>query len=169
VTRIHAQPLDLTGASDALVERFWSKVDKRSDDECWEWTQHRKSSGYGQFVLRKGVFLTASRVALALTIGRPLRQGELACHRCDNPPCCNPAHIFAGTAYDNATDAINKGRANRSHGEKHKSARLTEDIVREIRQLEPVYGLDARLAVEFGISANSIRKVRQGKSWRHVA
>ncbi len=69
--RAFAAALDLTGASDALRDRFWSKVDRRGPDECWPWLEHRKRSGYGQFVLRRGVFVTSSRVALALV--EPLR------------------------------------------------------------------------------------------------
>ncbi len=164
-----ASPLDLTGASEAFTERFWSKVDRRGDDECWPWLAHRKARGYGQFTITKGEFVNASRVSLALSIGRPLVAGEVACHSCDNPPCVNPGHLFAGTQVENAADSVRKGRANRVRGEESPSARLTEEIVREVRSAPSSYGLCAELGRRYGVDGNSIRKVRDGRSWGHVA
>ena len=169
MTRAFAAPLDLTEAGEAFRERFWSKVDQGGPDECWPWLAHRKSSGYGQFVVRKGVFMTSSRVALALTIGRPLDLGELACHRCDNPPCCNPAHLFPGSVVDNALDSVAKGRARRAWGVDHPSAKLTVEQVREIRSHADRHGLGVELARQYGVTKNTIYAIRSLKKWRHVA
>lgn len=167
--RPFAGELDLRDATPEFRERFWSKVDRRGPDECWLWLRYRKPSGYGQFVLRKGVFVTASRVSLALKLG-VLREGACACHICDNPPCCNPAHLFAGTSSDNIQDAFAKGRCHRSRGEERANAILTESDVREIRSVDiSQFGATAALARQYGVSDHTIRKVVSGRGWRHVA
>jgi len=162
-----AYPLDLRNAPRELRDRFWSKVDIGEPDDCWEWTAYRKPNGYGQFVLRKGKFVTASRVSLALS-GVVLQTNDVACHRCDNPPCVNPAHLFAGTQRDNAVDCVMKGRARRAHGEATPSARLTEGDVRAIFATPAQYGVGARLAREYGVSEHTIRSIRSGAKWKHL-
>jgi hypothetical protein len=85
--------------------RFWEHVEKLPDDGCWVWTGSRLQSGYGTF--DKG---RAHRFSYALANG-PIPDGLHICHRCDNPPCVRPDHLFAGTRVDNMQDAIAKGRA----------------------------------------------------------
>jgi hypothetical protein len=85
---------------------FWLRVDSSSADGCWEWTGRRVDE-YGQFDIF-GSSWKAHRFAWMLTNGDP---GDLCvCHSCDNPPCCNPAHLFLGTKQDNAMDMVDKGR-----------------------------------------------------------
>jgi hypothetical protein len=160
------KPLDLTNAPATLRERFWSKVDIRTIDECWEWQAHRKRSGYGQFTVAKGDFHVASRVSAALR--EPVPAGTHVCHTCDNPPCVNPAHLFVGTPSENILDSVSKGRANRARGVDHPDSRLTERDVKYIRTLPRRYGLIAELARRFGVSDTAIRRVRAGITWRHV-
>lgn len=167
IVRRFAFPLNLSGVDAQFLERFWSKVDRRGPDECWPWLAYRKPTGYGQFTLRKGVFVTASRVALALASG-PIDGDTSACHRCDNPPCCNPAHLFAGSQIVNALDCVAKGRANRSRGTAHRDCRLTEAAVRRIRSTAPHHGYKAELAREYGVSSHAIRQVLLRKTWGHV-
>ena len=88
--------------SAANEERFWSKVDKSGD--CWVWTGPRLPWGYGMF-LRS----TAHRYVYVLSHG-PLPRNVFVCHTCDNPPCVNPAHLFAGSSRDNQLDRLAKGR-----------------------------------------------------------
>jgi hypothetical protein len=95
-------------ARESLVRRFHAGVDRRGPDECWPWKGTIGQGGYGllKTVQRKNI--RVSRLALELD-GRP--PGKLwALHSCDNPPCCNPAHLFLGTSQDNVTDAVTKGR-----------------------------------------------------------
>jgi HNH endonuclease len=106
--------------SDRLAARFWSKVDKHGPlpehcpelGPCWVWTRATDPAGYGRFGIgsrgANRVFF-AHRVALALTGTIPPDDLD-ACHRCDNPPCCNPGHLFLGTLLDNMADMVAKGR-----------------------------------------------------------
>lgn len=92
-----------------VLGRFWSKVDKRGADECWEWTGSRNAKGYPVFGVA-GRSVTATRLMLALS-GKPRPSDKhKACHRCDNPPCCNPDHIFPGSHAENLADMAAKGR-----------------------------------------------------------
>jgi len=90
------------------MERIWSKVAKAGADECWPWTHGKTLAGYGQTTVN-GEKRLAHRLAWELAVG-PIPAGLCILHRCDNPPCCNPAHLFLGTKKDNAADAIAKGR-----------------------------------------------------------
>lgn len=91
-------------------QEFWRKVNIAGPDECWEWTGPKRAHGYGQFSFAR-TNTVASRVAWELANGSPFPADKFACHRCDNPPCCNPAHIFVGTQTENMRDMAAKGRA----------------------------------------------------------
>lgn len=90
------------------ANRFWSKVTIGDPKECWEWKEGRFTRGYGSFWLN-GRSVISSRVAWELSFG-PIPRGMIVCHACDNPPCCNPAHLWIGTDEDNMTDRDTKGR-----------------------------------------------------------
>lgn len=95
--------------TEAEVAKFWALVEIGEPDACWEWMGGRNPKGYGVF-RPKGKRFIASRAALAIKLGGEIPQGTLACHSCDNPPCCNPAHLWPGTNADNILDASSKGR-----------------------------------------------------------
>lgn len=160
--------------SDPAV-RFWAKVDRsQGPDACWPWRAGRDRQGYGKFWVRSGVGETgrtvhASRVALGLFLGRPVADDKSACHHCDNPPCCNPAHLYEGSSDANANDRHSRGRD--PHGERHGRARLTEELVRQIRA---AYRPNTRgagpvsLARRFGLSSRTVRNVVYRLAWRHI-
>ena len=138
-----------------VAERFWSKVDVRGPDECWEWTAGRYSSGYGAFSLW-GRTWTAHRVAYMLARGK-MPEGLLVCHTCDNRGCVNPRHLYAGSHLDNNRDARVRGRI-KPHG-RHK---LTDEQVEEVRRLWVPYKVSqARLGEKYGVSHTTIWRALQ--------
>jgi len=150
------------------VSRFWSKVNRTDNPaECWEWTAYKDRHGYGQFgVSNPRRVEYSNRTAWAITNG-PIPDGMHICHRCDNPSCCNPAHLFLGTAADNMVDAATKGRMPR--GEVHHSAKLTDDQVTAIRAVYAT-GTESQvtLAARFRVSSSVINEVIHGIAWQHV-
>lgn len=158
-------------------ERFWSKVEKT--EGCWLWVRARTAAGYGHFyILRQHHY--AHRFSYELAHG-PIPTGLIVCHRCDNPQCVRPEHLFLGTDADNSRDKWSKGRGvaptgersgsrrhpeQRPRGESAVLSKLTEDAVRAIRARadEPRHAL----AAEFGVSVPTICHVIARRSWRHV-
>lgn len=151
------------------LDRFWSKVDIRGAEDCWEWRGLVLMSGYGAFSVGPEK-LVASRLALSLHIKDPL-SGKFACHHCDNPLCCNPTHLFAGSNKDNMMDASQKGRTNRwkgaRRGERNPSSKLTENDVRNIREAIKTR-THAAVAAEFGVCLSLISHIKTGYLWAHV-
>ena len=147
-----------------LAERFWEKVEVGGQDECWTWLASTKQGGYGKIMGDDGRFYLAHRVAYEMLIG-DIPAGLLLCHRCDNPACVNPAHMFIGTQADNLKDMRSKGRGNPPCGTRHPRARLTEQLVTQIRS-------DLRshrqLAKVLGISKSAIGMAKAGVTWKHV-
>lgn len=89
--------------------RFWDRVAKRAPDECWPYTGSTRANGYGRLRLH-GKYELAHRLAYRFSVGE-IKDDLNVCHTCDNPPCCNPNHLFLGTDVDNARDKVAKGRA----------------------------------------------------------
>ena len=150
-----------------LPERFWPKVDMSGD--CWLWQARRDKDGYGDIRLggKHGGHVRAHRVSWELHNGC-IPDGLIVCHKCDNPPCVNPAHLFLGTHKDNSIDRTRKGRGRDSRGEKQGGAKLTANDVIDIRSLR-AFGAEGRaLARAFGVSEASIAFICQRKTWRHV-
>ena len=148
----------------SLQDRFWSKVDQSKGlFDCWLWTASCSTKGYGWFCLA-GRQLHAHRVAYELAIG-PIPSGFCVLHHCDNPPCVNPAHLWLGTQADNGCDMDAKGRRFLPKGEHNGSAKLTERDVLAIRSDEGIY---RAIAVFYGVHHETISRVKNRKSWRHI-
>ena len=151
----------------SLEERFWAKVDRSNGpDACWEW-QGSKSGGYGLFSIDR-IAHKASRVAYTFTKG-PITDGLFVLHSCDNPPCCNPEHLRLGTYRDNTDDKMKRGRARSGIGERHGSAKLTENEVREIyRNYSSGFENISQLATRFNMDFSTIHSIVTGESWKHL-
>jgi hypothetical protein len=148
-----------------LEERFWSKVTISSAGVCWPWTRSR-NGGYGQFRVAMGASpQRASRVAWALTYGDP---GVLCVlHHCDNPPCCNPRHLFLGTRADNNEDCVRKGRRPAGSADHMRSVgrRLTDDQLREIHRRDRVGESARSIARSLGVAHTTVSRLLNGTHW----
>lgn len=149
-------------------ERFWSKVNKT--DTCWLWTAGTAWDGAGVFKV-SGKDVRAYRYSYELIYG-PIPQGLLICHRCDNPACVRPDHLFLGTHLDNVRDKIAKGRErlpDRMYGSNHPNALLSADQVREIRALYATGKYSrAKLARMYNVSEWCVRDAIHRKTWKHI-
>lgn len=105
---------------------FFNKVEQRGDDECWPWAGTLNSKGYGVIQIH-GRQYVASRIIYIISTG-PFQEELFACHSCDNPPCCNPAHIWIGTCLENNKDMVSKGR--QAFGDKNGSRTHPERLAR---------------------------------------
>lgn len=141
---------------------FWDRVDRSGN--CWLWTGHRNVDGYGT-VRISGRMQKAHRVAWQMAHG-PISPNLHVLHRCDNPPCVNPAHLFLGTNHDNVIDRHTKGRSkNLDRGERHPKAKLTSALVAEMRSLRTAGWTQIRLAQYFGVSRGNVSKIVTGGSY----
>lgn len=151
-----------------LEQRFWSDVDKRGANECWPWAGARNKKGYGLFRLRPSENRRlAHRVAWALERGE-ISDGQCVLHKCDNPPCCNPAHHFLGTRADNIVDMMSKRRDLHPRGAQHGRAKLTEDDVLDIRAVLAFGGTRSAIARAYGVGISAISAIASGKTWAHI-
>jgi hypothetical protein len=155
------------GASRATTATdFWKQVACCGPDECWEWQGKRDKNGYG-CLSWNGKSVRAHRIALSLIDGK-LDSSLNVCHTCDNPPCCNPSHLWRGSNKDNMADKVEKNRSSRigARGEKAGSAKLTAEQVVEIRD-SSLSG--NQLAKRYGVARNYIFAIKSRKTWRHLS
>lgn len=150
------------------MDRFWSKVDCSDSDGCWEWTASRQRQGYGQFKL-DGRNRMAHRLAYELAVG-PIPDGLQVNHHCDNPPCCNPMHLYVGTQSDNMQDRERRGRSplcrvQHARGSRNGRSKLTAAQVAEIRARGDEV-LNRQLAQEYGVSDVLIGQILRGEIWK---
>lgn len=154
---------------------------------CWVWSMGRRGSGpferqYGCTRGGPGGERAAHRIAYTLSAGA-IPSDLWVLHRCDNPPCVNPDHLFLGEPSDNSADMVRKGRSRaaegtdhytqrtpgkRTRGERHGQSKLTDDAVREIRALRQGGAMQRAVATRFGVSQSVISLVMRGRAWTHV-
>lgn len=160
---------------------FWKKVDKSGPNDCWLWTAAKSKKGYGSFGAGKNS--SSHRISWTLSNGQ-IPDELCVCHRCDNPPCVNPDHLFLGTNLDNVRDKISKGRARYDCGDNHharlrpermargercSNAKLTAEKVIEIRTIYAAGGTTLKkLGAQFDVHLSLISLVVQRKIWKHI-
>lgn len=170
-----------------FITHFWSRIRRSGDDKCWLWSGAQNSRGYGTVGWRDpntGVktMYSSHRLAYHFTHGAP-PAGMCVMHICDNPPCCNPAHLTLGTVAENNRDRAAKGRnakpgtgklanrdtTNQPRGSQSPRAKLTEDKVRRIwAELEAGHKTQYQIAEAFGVSQSTIMTIKTGRHWKHV-
>lgn len=154
-----------------FATRFWSKVAISDPLGCWEWTASRGSNTLGHNYGKVGVDgknRFAHRVAWVLMYG-PVPEGMDVLHRCDNPPCCNPTHLFLGTHTDNMRDRAAKGRSAPTIGTQNPKARLTESDVLKIRaRWRAGERPAASIAADFPVTKEAVYAIVYYRAWTHV-
>lgn len=145
-------------------ERIESKVEKVPEAGCWIWMGATQVRGYGE-ILSSNRKMLAHRASYEAFVG-PIPKGMYVCHACDNVYCVNPNHLFLGTQKQNLQDMAAKGRSTR--GEKNAMSKLTEDNIKEIRQLF-VSGVSCKkISKIFEVTTSCISKIKRKETWNHV-
>lgn len=152
--------------------RFWAKV--RMGDYCWEWCAYLNRGGYGTFFGARNhytrVTWPAHRYSWIQMFGE-IPNGLFVCHRCDNPKCVRPDHLFLGTPMDNCHDMMTKGRhriGRRARGSQHYRAKLTELQVMEIRRRRAHGESGVELGREYGVASTQIYYIAKRRTWKSV-
>jgi hypothetical protein len=163
----HGDPLTLKQVQQhglPVSLRLWTNVDRGPD--CWEWTGYKDPNGYGRLNIG-GVPCLTHRISMELELGRKLDKREHVLHKCDNPACVRPSHLFLGDQAANMADKMVKGRHvyGTSKGESHGCAKLTETDVRAIRESQET---GVALAAQYGVSTAQVSDIRNRRSWQHI-
>ncbi len=147
-------------------DRIFLNVEKVAATGCMEWKMCRGKEGYGKTAFR-GVGWSSHRLAWELLVG-PIPEGMHVLHKCDNPPCCNPDHLFLGTPADNYADMAGKGRSNKGMsfnvGERHGNSKLMSHDIHDIKWLLSVGIVQRRVAEIFGLHENYVQKINTGRA-----
>lgn len=162
----------------SLQQRFWAKVNKvgpiqpNMTTRCWTWTDHVNEDGYGKIHSGKDKVYTmksAHRVSWLLHFGSLPQKPICVLHKCDNPTCVNPDHLYLGTQKDNAKDRNSRGHGHIPKGIKNGRAKLSEDDVRAIRQRYEYRKFSfQKLADLYGVSTTMINDIVYYRSWKHI-
>lgn len=147
--------------------RVTAELVRRGPDECWEWSGPKEKTGYGRFLVSGNKLILAHRASWQAANGRKVPKGLFVLHKCDNPPCCNPSHLFLGTIKDNVHDMHRKGRAQDYTKVPRYCQKLTPANVRRIRRLK--YKMTAReIGKQHGVGPSAIHKIWENRSWKHI-
>lgn len=144
--------------------RFWSSVETAGDDDCWVWAKSKDRKGYGKFgvgSMKDGTrrIEQSSRTAWRLTNG-PIPDGLFVCHSCDNPPCCNPRHLWLGTCKENLQDMHAKGRF-------YAKSWTDKEKIKAIKILGASKTIE-EIANEIDVQPSFVSKVLRGASFKHI-
>lgn len=147
------------------TERFWAKVDIKSNNECWNWTGIRRKGGYNQIRINKKNILT-HRFSWELHFSK-IPDESFVLHKCNNPSCVNPNHLKLGTHEDNMKYMIECNRQARCCGENNGNSKLTINQVKKIRILKGKF-TQKQIAKIFDVKYQTISDIHRNKIWRHV-
>tara|TARA_R110000868_G_scaffold94607_3_gene260955 strand:+ start:2439 stop:3164 length:726 start_codon:yes stop_codon:yes gene_type:complete len=163
--------LVLRNDENLFLKRFWEKVDKTpgfgENFDCWRWLAGTYDGGYGKMRISKDKERGAHRISWEIHNG-PIPDKMEVCHKCDNPGCVNPEHLFLGTHKENMEDRELKGRRTAPKGEKNGMSKLVLEQVIEIKNQLKNGTSGADLARKYGVSKTQISWIKLGKSWKDV-
>lgn len=147
--------------------RFWKKVNKLSEDECWEWQAGKDKDGYGKFMRNIREQYRAHRYSYELHNNVLPPPSLVVCHSCDNPACVNPKHLFLSTTQGNVKDRVSKNRT--ASGENHHNSKLTKEQVLEIRKeyTERKSGYK-KLGEKYGVCKATLREIIKRKIHKSI-
>ena len=149
------------------TERIVMNCDEDKETGCWVWNKRLDKDGYGQMT-RHGTKATAHRVAYESFVG-PIPEGLCVCHHCDNPPCCNPDHLFTGTVAENNADMKAKGRYVHHRGEKASGSKLTDAEAAEILSLATAGEMTQKeIGNIYGVGHTTVSAILVGDNWKHI-
>jgi len=156
---------DLVNHPESVVQRFWKYIDKKSDEECWNWKGSiMKRGNYGQ--LRHNLkTLKAHRLSYEINIGE-IPEGKMICHSCGNSKCCNPSHLYAGTSQDNWFDSVKHSTAYHLKPIKPEDvhcAKINYDIASEIRNSSEN---GVVLGKKYNVSKTMISRIKRNLAWK---
>lgn len=150
-----------------LLKRFLNKLIIGRKSDCWEWQGSKTIEGYGRIKI-EGVWLLAHRMAWMIDKNEEVPSSMEICHSCDNPPCCNPYHLFLGTHRENMKDMAVKKRSRKHAGSNNGNSKLTEDRVREINRFLAAGGKRKEAAANNGVCLAVIDRIVNKIHWKHV-
>lgn len=157
--------------TESVITRWNAKVNRSGQDECWLWTGSQDGHGYGTLARGHGRGpAKAHRVSWEIHNG-PILGGLWVLHRCDNPTCVNPSHLFLGDQKANMRDASEKGRMpgnGVTKGEAHHRTTLTSAQVIEMRRRHGLGQSQVSLAIDFGITQTGVSLIVRRKTWKHI-
>ena len=152
-----------------IMERFLRSFSKTEGDSCWLWLKRLDRDGYGQmtFHLDNDIIMVkkAHRVAYEILVGE-IPTGMCICHKCDNPSCVNPSHLFLGSQADNIRDMVNKKR--QMYGKQHWNVKLKPEDILEIKNLVASGLTNTEVAKKFNIAQQTVSAIKNNKSWIHL-
>jgi len=147
-----------------VMERIFDNLKRNPKTFCWEWLKCSTARGYGQININ-GKSCLVHRIIYKYIYGNIPSDKPCILHRCDNPKCCNPTHLYAGTPQNNMDDKVKRNRSIHAMGEKHYKAKLTEKQVLEIRASKEPYLV---LVKRFNVGKATISKIKNRKTWKHI-
>lgn len=144
----------------SVMCRLWDRIDIQGPNDCWVYLGGRDKEGYGWITHQDRNIATHQLVLGAV--------GTFVCHTCDNPPCCNPAHLYVGDPKSNTRDAME--RHGFHIGEKNGNAKITDDIARAILDDPRTgYGSGVAIARDYGVNPMTVTAIRTRRQWRHLS
>lgn len=155
-----------------IRERLYSRVSINPITGCWEWNGSKSEKGYGRTIVgsrkdRSRKTISTHRLSYILNFGE-IPEGMEVCHKCDNPCCVNPDHLFVGTHRDNMDDRERKGRNKPQKGEKNGRAKLTEVDIMAIKEKRKIGVPYYKIAEEYGVHKRTVMDAVSGKNWAYV-